>query len=294
MISPADYIELPTKKQNMRSDSSKRLLHKYLPLLNELGSDVNIVTFSKFINGVSSEASTKSTIAHSILPYLVTSGVITKDAAITFGALFPQPIKDWSSANITVDDINGLLHYIKRRFRGDFLQKRNRAIVSMLATFGMRASQLSDLKLSDYSKDGEHIKLNLLKQKHNKHTGGLHHVVYFKRNHLIGGISIESSMDDYLSVHKDSEWLFTNNSGVKMTYNTVGKMFKTLSSEVDGITAHKLRHYVGSYLTESYGIAYANAMLGHSNFEVTRKYINKENLLKTQGVQHGTTSSIVV
>ena len=143
---------------------------------------------------------------------------------------------------------------------------REKLIVTMLYTLGLRISELSALRLEDIS--DEWIRVLGKGDKH-RDVPLLH--------------STKELIDEYLSQNYPKTFLFELNDE-KLSQNslryTVSKVFKRVGLKV---TPHQLRHsYASSLLNSGAPIADVSELLGHSSMATTQIYTKLGSALKQQ------------
>ena len=147
-------------------------------------------------------------------------------------------------------------------------QKRDMAIISLLAGTGMRVSECVGIDIDDISFDINAVRII--------RKGGNEAVVYF-------GDEVEQALKDYLSVRlelkpeKGSEkalFLSLQNKriGVRAVQNLVKKYTQTVVP-LKNISPHKLRSTYGTQLYNETGDIYlVAAVLGHKDVNTTKAH----------------------
>ena len=143
---------------------------------------------------------------------------------------------------------------------------KEKIVVVMLYTLGLRISELSSLKLSDISDEWVRVL-----GKGNKH----------RDVPLLA--STKKLMDEYLMNNNPKIFLFEKNSE-KLSENSlryiVTKLFKEVALKV---TPHQLRHsYATSLLNSGAPIVDVSELLGHSSMATTQIYTKLGSALKQQ------------
>jgi len=143
---------------------------------------------------------------------------------------------------------------------------KERVVISILYTCGLRISELSSIKLDDISKSW----LRVLGK------GSKHRDIPIL-------VSLKELIDEYIRSSSPKVYLFEN-SGKKLSENTlryiVTKVFKRISLKV---TPHQLRHsYASSLLNGGAPIADVSELLGHSSMATTQIYTKLGSTLKQQ------------
>jgi integrase/recombinase XerC len=150
-------------------------------------------------------------------------------------------------------------------FGDDFDGKRNKLILELLYTTGMRRSELTGLRVSDYDRSRGIIR------------------VLGKRNkeRLIPLLdSVRPGMEDYLSersaIDSAGEWFFITAKGNKLydkfVYNIV-KRYLTMVTTIEKRSPHVLRHSFATHmLNHGADLTSIKELLGHANLSATQVY----------------------
>ena len=145
------------------------------------------------------------------------------------------------------------------------LEKRDRAILEILYSSGMRVFELVNAKLSDLSRDSKTIKV-LGKRK--------------KERFVYLGTEAEFALNEYLSMRGDSkeEEIFLNQRGKKLTTRGVRYILnerrKAMGFE-KSVTPHKFRHtFATDLLDAGADIRAVQELLGHSSLSSTQVYLS--------------------
>ena len=165
---------------------------------------------------------------------------------------------------------------------------RNKAVIELFYSTGMRTSELTDLKISDVNLK-EQIVI-IVKGKGNKTRivpAGQHACYYIElyleraRKYLLKGII------------KDEEYLFLSDRGHKLNKETINKfviakVMKNVSINKK-VTCYTFRHSIASALVRNkVDIRYVAQLLGHDSLETTKKYVHLEisDLKKMHSLYH--------
>lgn len=149
-------------------------------------------------------------------------------------------------------------------FRQRILESKNKrdyAIVTLLAYSGMRISEALDIKFNDINLTAGEILVRYGKRK--------------KQRLVIINDKIINSIKEYLKQresqkNKNSEFLFISRASDKVDRTVINKLFNQYS---DNITPHSLRHFFCSYALENGWSTYEVAsQVGHSNIHTTMLY----------------------
>lgn len=141
--------------------------------------------------------------------------------------------------------------------------KRNYALVTILAYGGLRISEALNLKMNDLSFESKEM---IIRGKGNKIR-----TVYMGRK-------VRDALKSYLNerTNSDSEYLFYSNRGKKLNRTTINKLFEKYSDWIGiEISPHDLRHFFCSHALESgMSIHEVANQAGHSNIHTTMLYTN--------------------
>lgn len=156
-------------------------------------------------------------------------------------------------------------HYGTSDVRG----RRNTAIITLMAVYGLRSSEVANLRLHDIDWDNGVIYLNRAKR------GGMQ---TFPLNHTVAGL-----IADYLLNGRNNEMgreslfltLFMPYEAITggVVYNVVAKAYKELNIRIRHRGGHSLRHACASHIVNNGGtLKDASDLLGHRLFDTTRIY----------------------
>ena len=159
----------------------------------------------------------------------------------------------------TMDDVKLMIEHSNKA--------RDRAIIAVLMTIGLRVSELINLTLSDYSNDN---KTATIITKGNK-----------KRKIIFNPICQEY-VDEYLKVRPavSDDNLFISNQGNKMSRNCINLMLKKCAKMAGlptDIHAHSLRHTVISEVLQKKDLETARQFIGHASANTTLNYTHTTN-----------------
>jgi len=145
------------------------------------------------------------------------------------------------------------------------LAKRNRAILELLYSSGLRVSEVSAIKLTQIDLADSVLKV-LGKGK--------------KERIVPVGSKAIAALKDYLSYREElkpkSDFLFLNNRGKKLSSRSIGRIVKKLAllcGIPKDVSPHVLRHTFATHMLGSGAdLRVIQEMLGHSNLSTTQKY----------------------
>ena len=195
--------------------------------------------------------------------------VNTEETKITYGEVY-----DWKSEMVkrgyASATIARKLTAIKSYY--DFLCKvgtmtlteasnpRDKAIIAIYLSTGMRVSELINLSLEQYNSQTVTIKIK----------GDRERKIYFNEE-------CRKIVDEYIKVRKNSGIpnLFVSNHGTSMRRDCISKMLRKVAEKADieeHISNHTLRHTYVSEICNEYGINIAKDVICHSDISTTQRY----------------------
>lgn len=138
--------------------------------------------------------------------------------------------------------------------------KRNYALVTLLAYTGLRISEALNIKFSDFNLKTKECIIRSGK-------GG-------KQRSVPINEKVSIALLEYINNIKiDSEYLFSSNKSDKLDRTVVNRIFQTFSDKK--ITPHDLRHFFcTNALEKGFGIHEVASIAGHSNIQTTLLYTN--------------------
>ena len=145
----------------------------------------------------------------------------------------------------------------------NFLDLRNCLIINLLYSSGMRLSELTSLKLSDYDENNCIFKI--------KGKGNKERIVIFSNKS-------KELLDKYLNERKDysCEYLLINKNNKKLSNRGVELILKNISIKYlghDKLHPHMLRHtFATNLLNKGMDIRTLQELLGHSSLSATQVY----------------------
>lgn len=153
--------------------------------------------------------------------------------------------------------------------------KRDKLMIALMLTNGLRTCEINRINIEDFDKEGEQSVLYVQRKGRTD-----------KRERVAIPAVIEELLEDYLADRefemKDPLFLshaFCNREPVRLSKATISAIVKrrlrTIGIDDPKITAHSLRHTCGSLMVEEgMDVEDIKDMLGHSNTNVTRIYID--------------------
>lgn len=161
-------------------------------------------------------------------------------------------VKNHEKEYIPMDEAKKLLDVAK--------SPRDKAIIALYLSTGMRVNELVNLTVEQYEKD---------------------EIVFIAKGDKERKVYLNDKcrgyIDEYLKVRKDSgiDNLFVSNYGTPMRHDLIAKMLKKNAKKAgisEDITNHSLRHSYVSAIVNEYGINVAKDVICHSSVKVTERY----------------------
>ncbi len=218
----------------------------------------------------------------SFFRYCITRGFLTSDPSA--GVLSPKIGKDIPRVP-SVDDVFAILETVEA---DGFLGARNRAILELLYSSGLRVSELCALNLEDVDMSSGWVRV--------LGKGGKERIV------PVGGKAL-GALRDYLSERRtyfskpgkrqaEPGALFLNRLGGRLTTRSVARMMDKVIAKIGmerRIHPHSLRHAFATHLLSGGAdIRAIQELLGHASLSTTQKYtsVSLDNLLKIYDKSH--------
>ena len=195
--------------------------------------------------------------------YLVNNDFIKKDP--TKAIIAPKQNKKLP-ITLTVEEINKVLHSFSSTKKNDV---RDKAIVSILYSCGIRVSELINLTLTNLFIDDDIIKIF---GKGNKER--IVPIGAIAKNDLI--YYINHVRPEYARKTNSKGILFLSNRGIKISRKTIWNIIKNVgikSGVEKNISPHTFRHTFATHLIEGgAGLRVVQELLGHSSISTTQIY----------------------
>ncbi len=159
---------------------------------------------------------------------------------------------------------------VDRKTTGDFFSMRDRAILELLYSSGIRVSELSGLDLSAISFSPEMIKVRGKGRKERVVPFGTHAADAIKKY-----LPLRDSMLNKRR-RPEEEALFINRLGTRLTTRAVQRLVEKRRLETgitSPVTPHAFRHSMATHLLESGAdLRSIQELLGHVSLATTQKY----------------------
>lgn len=213
----------------------------------------------------------------SIFKYLTNAKKITDNPMSVIDK--PKNVDNVKHMSITAEDLNKILAETKNcpYTHGDkeFLQHRDRLILLLLMTTGMRKTALCEINVGDFNLDT--ATLTIIDKRHKAHEFFLTESTMYelKRYLFLRHRYLSNSKPGY----ETDALLLSNGTCQRMTIGAVWVLTRHYSQEAIGIplSPHKFRSAFCSLLYEKTGdIEFVRDAVGHANIATTQRYITKD------------------
>ena len=248
----------------LRSDNTKDSYRKDLKAMFEYvaksETEIGLADLLEWVSSMNANGLATSTIARRIgtvkkyFDFLIEIDVVDKSPA---KRLTPPKIVNRVEPTLTIEDINNMLSCTTNA--------RDRAIITMLASTGVRISELINITLKDIEGDYIHI----------IGKGSKRRVI-----HVNG--KTKEYLNDYLKVRKNGiDNLFVSNQHTPMSADSVNRTLKMLANKANvnkNVHNHSFRHlFATNMLDYNVPIEQIQLCLGHSNITTTTRYAKIRN-----------------
>jgi len=265
-------------------EAYKRDIKKFSTFLQETGQ--NIDSFKRgdilsFINSLRDSGNQATTVARNLATlrglcrFMLMEGILKEDPIENF-----MTPKGWKRIPriIGTDEVSSLL----KKPEGDNLSLRDKAILEIMYSSGLRASEVISLKTGDINFEAGFLTVT--------GKGSKERVVPVNEQALS---TIKSYMEESRPVFlkkKVSNYLFLAKGGKPMTRQRLWQLIKKYSAELSiRISPHTLRHCFASHLLDGGADLRAlQKMLGHTDISTTQIYtkVTPERLRKIHKKHH--------
>lgn len=271
-----DYLKNVKKTSYNTLLSYKRDLMKMASYMNENGvTEVADITEDKLAAygaslkeaGFAPSSITRHyTSLKAFFRYLVENGNINDNPA---GVLKAPKIEKSAPRILSTVEIEELL---SQTFKEDAKGRRDRAILELLYATGLKASEITSLKLSNVDLSISCLRL------HNEDNTRL--IPYGRKAKEALNDYLTDARKELLDNNPDSETVFLNCSGLPMSRQGLWKLIKTYVKKAgikQDITPFTLRHSFAVHLVENGAdLDSVQEMMGFSDSNTISKYISKK------------------
>lgn len=173
--------------------------------------------------------------------------------------------------------------FVKVAMEGsDISSMRNRVIFLMLATTGIRRSEITTMKIKDISTTHGKTIINITRKGEQEGmivlSGTVH--VFLKQYMEMRGITMQDK-EEYLFVSHSTNGSEGDRLTPQSIYNIVKSIAKKAGSDFTDVSPHSLRH---TFITESLQLGArledVQDMVGHSDIMTTRRYDHSNRIIE--------------
>jgi integrase/recombinase XerD len=259
----AEYLQ---KYNTLFTDVNLKILTEYFNILAELG--LASTTRSRYISSI-----------RTFYKYLQSINKVKNNFAENLD--LPKLSRDLPDT-LSVDDIIKIIDSIDEDYK---LGLRDKSMIEMLYSCGLRVSELINLKVKDIYFEEQYVRV--------MGKGSKERIVPYgdKAAHII---------EKYLSIlrprlfkpEKSGNYMFLNNNGMKLSrmglWKIIKKCSKVIEKEID-VHPHLFRHSFATHLIEGGAdLRIVQELLGHSDISTTQIYthLDKEHILEVHKTFH--------
>lgn len=240
-------------------------LYEFQSFSNKNPKDIDNLDIRSFLASLHHKKLKKSSISRklatirSYFKYLHKEGYVTSNPArLVSTPKIPKNLPKF----LTVDETFSLMETP----RGDtFKPTRDKAILELLYSSGLRVSELTTLDISDLD-----IKESLVRV---KGKGMKERIIPIGSKAMEG---IQNYLAERISLKRKSQALFLNNRGGRLTQRSVRRIVLYYSRMVhlnSDLSPHTLRHTFATHLLhEGADLRSIQELLGHASLSTTQKY----------------------
>lgn len=265
------YLELERKLSIETVNSYVSDIKFFLSFIEKINVPIEKINFEvvndyvSFISSLNVSAKTlhrKFSSLRNFNKFLIGEKIIKND--FTSQIEFPK-LGETLPNYLTVDEVDLLLDF-EMKNKSDF---RNKAMIELMYSSGIRVSEIINIKLNDISLDHLSVKI--------RGKGNKERIAMF-------GDYAKDCIYDYLSNYRneflqkrDSDYLFVNVHGSPVSRQSFWKIIKTIAKKqglrAEGISPHVLRHSFATHMIENGAeLRVLQEMLGHSDISTTQRY----------------------
>lgn len=266
-----NYLIIDKKYSKATTDSYKKELEKFYTVIKKKINDITKDDLKEYIKYLNKEKLNEKSISHNIsvlrsyFKFLIIENRIKENPSLFIE--MPKIPRTLPSV-LSIEEVDKLLDITVN----DKYSARNKAMLELLYSTGLRVSELINLKLTDISFDEALVKT--------LGKGSKERVI------PIGDIAIHFTkqyIDEYRPklIKKQTEYLFLSSRGTKLSRQAFFKIIKQIASEKNikkELSPHTLRHSFATHmLNGGADLRSIQELLGHSNISTTQIYTHISN-----------------
>lgn len=272
MIDPVErflnYLAVEKGLATNTIEAYKRDILRFKDHLEKTGKDIkqfNRRDITSFINNLRDDGVQAATIARLIASlrglckFFLTEGIIREDPIENLSTP-----KSWKRLPriIGTDEVSSLLE----RASGKNLSIRDRAILEIIYSSGLRASEVINIKLGDINFEEGFITV--------RGKGSKERIIPVNEGTLSVIKEYMRELRPKILKRRNSQYLFLAKGAKPLTRQRLWQLVKMYSAEItEGISPHTLRHCFASHLLDGGADLRAlQKMLGHTDISTTQIY----------------------
>lgn len=281
-----NYLKIDRKYSDLTVDSYRIEVKKYLAFFQNQGKNINEIKnqdIKSYLEYIKNEKISDRSLAHNVsvirtfYKYLLVEKVIDKNP--TEFLELPK-LKRTIPTVLNKEEVEKLLDIDLK----DSFSYRNKAMLELLYSTGLRVSELINLRLNNVDFDNCVVK-TIGKGNKERIIPISDYAIYFLTKYIdeYRGSMLKNKIHDYI---------FINNHGNYMTRQGFFKIIKSIASDKGiktPISPHTLRHSFATHLLD-YGadLRSIQEMLGHANLSTTQIYthVSSEHLKDNYNKSH--------
>ena len=285
-----DYLSMLQVEQNVSPrtlDAYRRDVKNYLDCLNEMGvlnlldvSQMHLREYIRKLNENGLAPSSISRIFSSIRSYhkfLMSENLVEKNPTLIITT--PKSAKKLPEV-LLVSEVESIIDAVDEQSKFGL---RDKAIIEMLYSCGLRVSEICDLNVSNLFLDDDMIRI--------MGKGSKERIVPV-------GCRVDDYIDEYLKHSRPglqrkshSSAVFLSRSGKRLTRAMINNILNKWCAKTNiqkSVTPHTLRHSFATHLLEGGAdLRFVQALLGHSDISTTQIYTHLDkDLLKSVYKKH--------
>lgn len=245
--------------------SYNRDIDEFLTFIRKKPKDIDNLDIRSFLAALHQKNLKKTSIARKLasirafFKFLHREGFVKKNPAkLVASPRVPKALPRF----LSIDEV----FYLVETPRGDsFKPARDKAILELLYSSGLRVSELTSLDMSDLD-----IKESLVRA---KGKGRKERILPIGRKAME---ALQNYLPERMSLKRKSSALFLNNRGGRLTPRSVRRIliYYSRMMNLDGdISPHTLRHTFATHLLhEGADLRAIQELLGHSSLSTTQRY----------------------
>lgn len=259
-----NYSKLTVKNYAMDLSKFKMYLDEHKLNYLKLNKD-DIRAYLKYLDKIKLKKSSISRILSSLRNFYSYLNILERVKLNPFKLIRNPKIDKKLPVFLSYEEFIELLEKLKN---DDDLSIRNKLILEILYSSGVRVSELTSIKLNDINSNDKSIKI--------MGKGSKERIVYFS-DYALKALNeyLDGPRKDLLN-EKESNFLFINRFGNQLTKSGVEYLIKKIALQASikyNISPHVLRHTFATHLLESGAdLRSVQTLLGHSSLSTTQIY----------------------